>query len=163
MSLNNYNSKRDFNKTLEPQGIKAESVTSKPIFVIQKHDTSHPHYDFRIEVNGVLKSWAVPKGLPNNIYDKRLAIETEDHPMEYANFEGNIPKGEYGGGKVVIWDRGVFSNLTIKDGNKITSADAIKNGHINISLEGIKLSGEFSLLLFKKKKNKREWLIIKKL
>lgn len=163
MTLNKYESKRDFSKTPEPQGGKTESDASKPIFVIQKHNASHFHYDFRLEVNGVLKSWAVPKGLPENIHDKRLAIETEDHPLEYANFEGDIPKGEYGGGKVEIWDKGTFTNITAKNGSKVTMIDAIKEGHIGISLEGSKLSGEFTLLLFKKKKDKKEWLIIKKL
>ena len=161
--LTQYKRKRNFSKTPEPKGTNTGSSAPKPIFVIQKHDASHLHYDFRLEVNGVLKSWAIPKGLPESTHDKRLAIETEDHPLEYANFEGDIPKEEYGGGKVEIWDKGTFNNITSKGKNKVTAADAIKNGHITISLEGEKLSGEFTLLLFKTKKDKKEWLIIKKL
>lgn len=160
MCLIKYENKRDFSQTPEPQGANTKSTNSKPIFVIQKHNASKLHYDFRLEVDGVLKSWAVPKGLPKNIHDKRLAIETEDHPLAYANFEGDIPKGNYGAGKVEIWDKGTFSHLTEKNGRAIDVADAIRNGHVNIFLEGSKLSGKFTLLLFKD--DKKEWLIVKR-
>jgi bifunctional non-homologous end joining protein LigD len=102
-SLKKYEEKRDFSKTTEPKGTVGKKLLSKiPIFVIQKHDATRLHYDFRIEMNGVLKSWAVPKGPSLNPADKRLALETEDHPMEYGNFEGVIPEGEYGAGEVII-------------------------------------------------------------
>lgn len=162
MSLNKYNSKRDFQKTPEPHGSKTAAAASKPIFVIQKHNASHLHYDFRLEVDGVLKSWAVPKGLPEDVNDKRLAIETEDHPLQYAAFEGEIPQGQYGGGKVEIWDKGTFSNVTVQHGNQVTAAEAIKDGHLTILLEGARVSGEFTLILCKKQPDKNEWLIIKK-
>src|SRR5688572_30245381 len=107
MGLEAYKRKRDFSQTPEPKGSRGE----KRVFVIQKHHASHLHYDFRIEIQGVLKSWAVPKGLSKKIGEKRLAVETEDHPLSYANFEGVIPEGEYGAGIVKIWDKGKFQNI----------------------------------------------------
>jgi DNA ligase D-like protein (predicted 3'-phosphoesterase) len=126
-----YKNKRNFTISPEPQG---NTMTSHkhPIFVVQKHDASHLHYDFRLEINGTLKSWAIPKGPSTNPADKRLAIETEDHPMSYATFEGTIPAGEYGAGTVKIWDSGTFNNIKEKDGQKIPIADCYKNGHIEI-------------------------------
>src|ERR1044072_702947 len=110
MSLRTYNKKRDFEKTNEPKGELNERSGSR--FVIQKHAASHLHYDFRLELGGTLKSWAVPKGVPYAKGDKRLAIEVEDHPVSYIDFEGTIPKGQYGGGTVMVWDQGTFEPLS---------------------------------------------------
>lgn len=162
MSLEEYQGKRDFSKTPEPKSDIAKKCMGSSIFVVQRHAATHLHYDFRLEVDGVLKSWAVPKGLPEGAKDKRLAIETEDHPLEYASFSGTIPKGEYGGGNVEIWDKGTFDNITKKDDNIVPIAIALQDGHIDIALHGKKFNGEFTLIVFKKEKNNRHWFIIKK-
>ncbi|WP_375604371.1 DNA polymerase ligase N-terminal domain-containing protein [Wolbachia endosymbiont of Anurida maritima] len=152
--------KQDFTKTKEPKG--DNQALTKPIFVVQTHSASHLHYDFRLEINGVLKSWVIPKGPSSDTHDKRLAIETEDHPLEYANFEGVIPKGEYGAGTVEIWDKGTFDNITKKNGEIVPVDQALKDGHIDIWLDGHKLKGGFTLIFFKKEKNSKQWLLIKK-
>lgn len=145
-SLNEYKKKRDFGKTPEPSGGKS---SSRPIFVVQKHDASRLHYDFRLEINGVLKSWAVPKGPSLNPKDKRLAVLVEDHPLDYANFEGIIPEG-YGAGTVMVWDHGtVEGNLE----------EGLRGGHMSFTLHGKKLKGEWSLVQLKGGKN---WLLMKK-
>ncbi|MBU2532023.1 MAG: DNA ligase, partial [Alphaproteobacteria bacterium] len=110
-----YRSRRDFDKTPEPSGNDTPSRDAD-FFVIQEHDASTHHFDFRIAVGGTLKSWAVPKGLSTDPREKRLALPTEDHPLDYADFEGVIPEGEYGAGVVIVWDRGPFENVTRKDG-----------------------------------------------
>ena len=120
------------------------------IFVIQEHFASHHHFDFRIEMDGVLKSWAVPKEFPQKEGEKKLAIEVEDHPIEYANFEGEIPEGYYGAGTVKIWDKGSY-NLLEKDERKLV-----------IDINGKKIKGKYVLLFFKKEKGKNLWLIFKK-
>ena len=118
MSLSTYNKKRDFSKTKEPSGVVKKSSSKKLIYVIQKHQASHLHWDLRLEMNGVLVSWAIPKEPPMEKGVKRLAVMTEDHPIGYEKFHGTIPEGEYGGGKVEIWDSG-FYELKIKDAKKI--------------------------------------------
>lgn len=146
MSINKYRSKRNFNQTGEPRGSASKRTSSDtPQFVIQKHDASTLHYDFRLEADGVLKSWAVPKGPSTDPAEKRLAIPTEDHPLEYADFEGVIPEGEYGAGTVLIWDRGPYRNITEKDGEKQAIDKAIEAGHVLVELQGEKISGGYAL------------------
>src|SRR2546423_14034626 len=118
-SLKTYRKKRDFKRTPEPSGEPARGRSKLPVFVIQKHDATRLHYDFRIEAGGVLKSWAVPKGPSTNPKDKRLAMPTEDHPMTYGSFEGFIPEGEYGGGSVIVCDYGAYRNMSEKKGREI--------------------------------------------
>lgn len=161
-ALDEYRGKRDFRRTSEPAGTGGKSGKiphKEPIFVIQKHDARNLHYDFRIEVNGVLKSWAVPKGPSLDPKVKRLSIETEDHPLEYADFEGTIPEGEYGGGTVMVWDNGTYRNLKEKDGREVPIEKCIENGHLTISLDGKKLTGGYSLTRFRKEA--RQWLLVK--
>lgn len=158
--LNKYKSKRDFDVTPEPQGDVSEEH-SLPIFVIQKHDASRLHYDLRLEVGGVLKSWAVPKGPSTDPAVKRLAVATEDHPMEYADFEGVIPKGEYGGGAVIVWDTGVYRNLTEKKGVPFTMEKGLEHGHVKVWLEGKKLRGAFSINRFISDGKQEQWLLVK--
>jgi DNA ligase D-like protein (predicted 3'-phosphoesterase) len=169
-SLKTYKKKRNFKKTTEPKGPTSPRLrrASKPskdqhIFVIQKHDASHLHYDFRLEMNGVLKSWAVPKGPSTNPQEKRLAVETEDHPMEYATFEGVIPEGSYGAGPVIVWDNGTFNNIKEKDGTIVPMNECYENGHIEIFLHGKKLQGGYALVhtSFGEDTRKKDWLLIK--
>lgn len=157
--LKDYSRKRDFRRTPEPRGGRGKVMQRR--FVIQKHDASHLHYDFRLAIDGVLVSWAVPKGLSTDPRDRRLAIQTEDHPMDYIDFEGVIPKGEYGGGTVLVWDTGRYRNLREnKDGDGKTMAESLKAGLIEVWLEGDKLRGGYAL-----KRNrggaKSQWLAIK--
>jgi DNA ligase D-like protein (predicted 3'-phosphoesterase) len=139
-----YEGKRDFSKTSEPEGGR-QSADDAPIFVIQKHDASSLHYDFRINVGGALKSWAIPKGPSTDPRDKRLALPTEDHPRDYADFEGVIPEGEYGAGTVLIWDRGTWENITRKDDGIVPAEQALEQGHLLMHLEGEKISGGYAL------------------
>jgi DNA ligase D-like protein (predicted 3'-phosphoesterase) len=130
------------------------------LFVIQKHDASTLHYDFRLEVDGVLRSWAVPKGPSTDPREKRLAIPTEDHPLSYADFEGTIPEDEYGGGTVLVWDAGSYENITEKDGKVTPLARALEDGHALVRLSGQKLTGGFALQRTGKGKDAR-WLLVK--
>lgn len=155
MSLNHYQKKRNFKKTSEPKG-KISGKKSGHAFVVQKHDASQLHFDFRLEVDGVLKSWAVPKGPSLNPKEKRLAVQTEDHPLDYKDFEGVIPEGEYGAGVVMIWDHGNFKNLANRSLTK-----CLQQGLIEISLEGHRLKGGFALKFFRMDNKKRLWLLIK--
>ncbi len=139
-TLEDYTAKRDFSRTPEPAGT-GRRAAGAPIFVVQKHDASHLHYDFRLEVDGVLKSWAIPKGPSTDPREKRLAVPTEDHPLEYAGFEGVIPAGEYGAGTVMVWDTGSFRNITEKKGAPVPLAEAVAHGHVKVWLEGQKLKG----------------------
>ncbi|MBD1385311.1 DNA ligase D [Mucilaginibacter rigui] len=149
MSLEKYAAKRDFTKTAEPKaGISKDK--NKLMFVIQKHDASRLHYDFRLEMDGVLKSWAVPKGPSTDPKNKRLAMMVEDHPFDYRNFEGIIPKGEYGGGTVIVWDEGTYEPIEeIKGGKKAQEKHLLKQlkeGSLKIKLHGEKLQGEYALV-----------------
>ncbi|WP_233791440.1 DNA ligase D [Dyadobacter sp. CY343] len=160
MSLSKYNEKRKFDKTPEPKGGEAES--EKLIFVIQKHDASRLHYDFRLEMDGVLKSWAVPKGPSTDPSVKRLAMMVEDHPYDYKDFEGIIPKGNYGAGTVMVWDFGTYEPLekagSKKEMEKLLLKE-LKSGSIKIKLKGKKLQGEFALVKTSMEEN--SWLLIK--
>ena len=145
-----YESKRDFTRSLEPRDteIAFDWAERRPIFVIQKHQASTLHYDFRLEVEGVLKSWAVPKGPSTDPGVRRLAMPTEDHPLAYADFEGVIPEGEYGGGTMIVWDRGSYRNLQAdKEGQEARSlSQQIDDGHVEVWLDGDKLSGGYALI-----------------
>jgi DNA ligase D-like protein (predicted 3'-phosphoesterase) len=145
VGLEEYRSKRNFQKTEEPKG---DSKTSEgTIYVVQKHSATHLHYDLRLEMDGVLRSWAIPKEPPTTPGVRRLAVQTEDHPFEYANFEGTIPEGEYGAGTVEIWDRGNYKMVDRKEDKLI------------VDINGNKLKGEYVLVRFKEQKN---WLFFKK-
>ena len=172
MPLKDYKNKRDFKKTPEP-GIAKKKASEKKEkkekpegaleFVVHKHFASRLHYDLRLELDGVLKSWALPKGPTMNPKEKRLAVMVEDHPFEYGDFEGIIPEGNYGAGKVYIWDRGTYHsrNATGKDESSRELHEGLANGHITFILEGEILRGEFALVKLKKASPK-DWLIIKK-
>lgn len=159
--LNEYKKKRDFKKTTEPSGGSKKS-SDKPRFVIQKHDATNLHYDFRLEVDGVLKSWAVPKGPSTDPSVKRLAAQTEDHPIEYADFEGTIPEDEYGGGTVIVWDGGTYRNIREeKEEDGLSMEDSLKDGKVEVWLEGKKLKGGYVLIHTGKKKGDKNWLLKK--
>lgn len=158
--LDEYNRKRDFNSTPEPVG--GENPGERPIFVIQKHAASTLHFDFRLEVGGVLKSWAVPKGPSTISADRRLAVPTEDHPYDYAGFEGTIPEGEYGGGTVMIWDRGIYANIRAdKEGDGADMERSLDEGKVEVLLEGERLRGAWALIRTGKGEKPR-WLLLKK-
>ena len=162
MSLTTYKKKRNFRETSEPSGKKRRTVRSL-IFVVQEHSASHLHYDFRLEMEGVLKSWAVPKGPSVNPDDRRLAMKVEDHPYEYKDFEGTIPEGNYGAGNVIVWDKGTYHSVEsedIKESEKILLS-GLKKGHISFILQGKKLKGEFALVQMKGR-GENAWLLIKK-
>lgn len=159
MSLNTYHKKRDFKQTAEPKGGKA--AKGQHIFVVQRHHASRIHYDFRLEVAGVLKSWAVPKGPSLNPADKRLAMQVEDHPYDYKDFEGTIPKGNYGAGTVYLWDKGSYE-LLHTDGKSFDreALQEIEAGNLKIKLKGRKLKGEFALVKMKGRED-NSWLLLK--
>ncbi|MBA2124719.1 hypothetical protein DLM45_00555 [Hyphomicrobium methylovorum] len=157
--LSEYRAKRDFTKTAEPSGAKTIRPAKHLRFVIQKHDATRLHYDFRLELDGVFKSWAVTRGPSLDPADKRLAVEVEDHPLDYGDFEGTIPKGQYGGGTVMLWDRGYWAPL----GDK-SPEEQLRNGELKLVLSGIKLEGSWVLVRIKNDRagNKRtNWLLIK--
>ncbi|TPE42426.1 DNA ligase D [Pontibacter mangrovi] len=163
MGLEEYNQKRDFSQTPEPAG-KVAKHGSKLRFVVQRHLASKLHYDFRLEMDGVLKSWAVPKGPSMNPADKRLAVEVEDHPISYGSFEGDIPEGHYGAGHVDIWDEGTYHAAETDDpeeGEQLL-LQGLEEGSIKFVLEGGKLQGEFTLVKMKGRQ-KDAWLLIKKM
>jgi DNA ligase D-like protein (predicted 3'-phosphoesterase) len=160
--LKPYRDKRDFRRTPEPDG-RQRRGGEHPIFVIQKHDASRLHYDFRLEIGASLKSWAVPKGPSTDPREKRLAVETEDHPLDYADFEGTIPKGEYGGGTVMVWDAGSYRNLKVNEAGeeRISMQAAYESGHLTFWLYGKKLSGGYALTRFRRERGKAQWLLVK--
>jgi len=148
MSLQKYAAKRDFTKTSEPRA-GVSNYKNALMFVIQKHDASRLHYDFRLEMNGVLKSWAIPKGPSTDPKTKRLAMMVEDHPFDYRNFEGTIPEGEHGGGTVIVWDEGTYEPIEEIKGKKEQEKNLLKqlkSGSLKIKLHGEKLNGEFALV-----------------
>ena len=161
--LSEYQRKRKSGKSPEPVGDEsAPGGNGQNIFVIQKHDASTLHYDFRLQVGDVLRSWAVPKGLSTDPREKRLAVETEDHPLSYADFEGVIPEDEYGGGSVIVWDRGTYEHRTRKDEERIDFEEAEKKGHISVYLHGEKLTGGYELIRMKGDNwDKGQWLFKK--
>jgi len=152
MSLRSYAQKRDFTKTPEPRSGKTTRSGAQR-FVIQKHEASHLHYDFRLEIGGALKSWAVPKGIPLSKGEKRLAMQVEDHPISYRDFEGVIPKGQYGGGTVMVWDYGTFQPASH------SPAKDLAGGKLHFTLHGKKLAGEWYLVQLKK--DAKQWLLIR--
>ncbi len=157
-NLSKYRSKRDFKKTAEPSGKVEVKSSNRRRFVIQKHDATRLHYDLRIEMDGVFKSWAVTKGPSLDPQDKRLAVEVEDHPLDYGDFEGTIPKGQYGGGTVMLWDRGYWES----EGNK-TPEQALAKGDFKFTLEGERLHGSFVLVRMRSREGEKRtnWLLIK--
>jgi DNA ligase D-like protein (predicted 3'-phosphoesterase) len=159
-SLKTYRNKRNFRHSLEPKGKGTRKRGKDPVFVIQKHATRQLHYDFRLQVGRALKSWAVPKGPSLNPSDKRMAAEVEDHPLDYAKFEGVIPRGEYGAGTVMIWDKGTYRNVTKKNDKEVPITRALKNGHIAVELDGKKIEGRYALSRIVKGKKPR-WLLVK--
>ncbi|MFD4633086.1 DNA polymerase ligase N-terminal domain-containing protein [Streptomyces sp. NPDC058284] len=191
--LRTYRGKRRFDRTREPSGERTSEPSGEraeraqdevggtrqdeaaqdrqgdePVFVVQIHDASTMHFDFRLEVDGVLKSWSVPKGPSTDPHDKRLAIPTEDHPMEYRHFEGVIPEGEYGGGTVIVWDRGTY-RPTSHDKKKrpVPFGRALENGHATFELHGEKLRGRYALTRFHGREEKSggsakpTWLLVR--
>src|ERR1700743_3206145 len=156
MSLTEYAKKRDFKKTSEPKA-GASKDKDHLIFVVQKHDASRLHYDFRLEMDGVLKSWAVPKGFPTARGDRRLAVQVEDHPIDYAQFEGTIPEGNYGAGTVMVWDVGTYK-VSVDNPLK-----ALEDGKLHFTLRGKKLKGEWALVRMRPREHedKPQWLLFK--
>lgn len=161
MALKDYHKKRKFDETSEPKG-KTKKSKNKLIFVIQRHAASRLHYDFRLEMEGVLKSWAVPKGPSLDPKDKRLAMMVEDHPYDYKDFEGNIPEGNYGAGQVEIWDSGTYEPL--EENSKLSDEKELLKelyaGSLKFILHGKKLKGEFALVKMKNT-DENSWLLIK--
>jgi bifunctional non-homologous end joining protein LigD len=158
MSLQEYVRKRDFKETPEPApGEIVKSSTHSGRYFIQRHNATRLHYDFRLEIDGTLKSWAIPKGPSLDPAQKHLAAMVEDHPLDYGEFEGNIPKGQYGGGSVMLWDRGTFELIGEENG-----LAQIARGDLKFRLHGEKLSGTWAIVHMKNRGKGNEWLIIKK-
>lgn len=157
-SLRDYQRKRDFTRTAEPKGAVGKAARrGKLRYLIQKHAARALHYDFRLEWNGTLMSWAIPKGPSENPNDKRLAVHVEDHPLEYGSFEGTIPKGEYGGGTVMLWDEGTWQP------HEDDVDAALKKGKLAFTLHGERLKGDWALVRLRKRsaKDRDNWLLIK--
>jgi DNA ligase D-like protein (predicted 3'-phosphoesterase) len=159
--LPDYEKKRDTKKSGEPSSRRrSRRRKSEPIFVVQRHDATNLHFDFRLEVDGALVSWAVPKGPSLDPRDKRLAVHVEDHPLDYADFEGRIEDG-YGEGTVVVWDTGPYENLTVKDGEPVSATDALEKGHLKVELHGEKLTGAFALTHTRLGGDEQNWMLVK--
>src|SRR5436190_23458196 len=154
--LARYRSMRDFSKTAEPAGAEKTKLSNRLRYVIQKHAATRLHYDFRLELDGTFKSWAVTRGPSLDPHDKRLAVEVEDHPLDYGDFEGTIPKGEYGGGTVMLWDRGYWE----PEGDP---REGLKDGDLKFTLDGERLKGSFVLVRMKRREREKRdnWLLIK--
>jgi bifunctional non-homologous end joining protein LigD len=164
--LKDYRQKRDFQTTIEPTGTAeasgpAVTPARQTRFVVQKHDATRLHYDVRLEVDGVLKSWAVPEGPSTDPQVKRLAVETEDHPLEYLTFEGVIPKGQYGAGPIIVWDKGTFTNIRGEKRKPFSMQESYEQGLIEVRLDGEKLQGAYALVRTKFKDSKDTWLMVK--
>jgi bifunctional non-homologous end joining protein LigD len=159
MTLKDYRAKRKFTETPEPVG-RARRSSRTRMFVVQKHRASHLHYDFRLTIDGVLVSWAMPKGPSMNPAEKHLAIRTEDHPLEYAEFEGVIPHGLYGAGTIMVWDKGAYDTKEC-----VTASRQLARGRLDVELHGAKLCGGFTLVRYRKRSadpaGKEQWLLIK--
>lgn len=164
MALEEYRQKRDFNRTPEPAGRPTHQGGDRLRFVVQKHKASHLHYDFRLELDGVLKSWAVPKGPSMQAGQKKLAMMVEDHPLEYRDFEGIIPAGEYGGGTVMVWDEGTYlaPGKSTREESEPILREGLRKGDLKFVLDGQKLKGEFALVKMHKANEPNSWLLIKK-
>ncbi|MFJ4923146.1 DNA polymerase ligase N-terminal domain-containing protein [Streptomyces sp. NPDC088725] len=161
--LERYRGKRRFDTTAEPRGADAPSG-DEPAFVIQIHDARRLHFDFRLEVDGVLKSWAVPRGPSTDPTDKRLAVPTEDHPLEYREYEGVIPGGQYGAGTVIVWDQGTYRPLGRgREGGPDSFAGALERGHASFWLDGTKLRGGYALTRIRNGQDgeAEAWLLVK--
>lgn len=167
-TLARYRSRRDFNATAEPRGEHRSSrgqAGADGLFVVQIHDARTMHFDFRLEADGVLKSWALPKGPSTDPRDKRLAVRTEDHPFEYRTFEGVIPEGEYGAGTVIVWDQGTYRDLsTDRSGRQIPLSEALENGHASFELHGRKMRGGYALTRMRTRGEgeREDWLLVKR-
>jgi bifunctional non-homologous end joining protein LigD len=159
-ALAEYRRRRDFTRTAEPAGNEPSPAPQRPIFAVQKHAASRLHYDFRLEMGGVLKSWAIPKGPSLDPADKRLAVMVEDHPLEYAAFEGTIPKGEYGGGTVMLWDFGWWEPDLAWIKAAVDPEAELASGNLKFILHGHKLSGSWALVQMKGR-GIENWLLLK--
>jgi DNA ligase D-like protein (predicted 3'-phosphoesterase) len=159
MPLSEYRRKRRSGKSPEPRGQRArkrQESADGPRFVIQHHAARSDHYDFRLEIDGVLVSWAIPKGPSTNPKDKRMARRTEDHPLEYASFEGVIPEGDYGAGGVIVWEHGTYTNATERE-----MVEGLQRGHLSFRLHGEKLRGGYALTRIREGKDET-WLLVKR-
>lgn len=155
--------RRGLNNLPESVPQNAGSPASKlPLFVIQKHESKKLHYDLHLEIDGVLKSWAIPQKAFSRYYEKQPAIPNDDHPVEYAAFEGVIPKHQYGSGTVMIWDRGTYQNLMIKDGRPLPNQTCYKHGQLEVYLHGSKIRGRYILIRSERNEIEQEWLLIRK-
>ncbi|MDQ1429411.1 MAG: bifunctional non-ous end joining protein LigD, partial [Actinomycetota bacterium] len=157
MALREYRKKRAFDRTPEPEGRDAPTTDGPPRFVVQRHRARRLHYDFRLEIDSVLVSWAVPKGITLDPTKRHLAVRVEDHPLDYIDFEGVIPKGEYGGGDVIVWDRGTWVHH-----GPGTPREAIEAGELHIELFGQKLRGRVVLIRTGEQRGKEQWLVLHK-
>jgi bifunctional non-homologous end joining protein LigD len=160
LTLEDYRKKRRFAETPEPKG-GGPRGGSRPIFVVHEHHARKLHYDLRLEVEGVLWSWAVPKGPSLDPAQKRLAVEVEDHPLDYADFEGVIPEGQYGAGTVIVWDRGTYENILAAKDEALTMAKARARGRLEVRLSGSRLRGGFALIRMRGAGREKDWLLIK--